>query len=127
MRLALLALLMLAVGPKPARPSLELHVSPPFAFAPAVIDAWAKVTDPAGALACPEVVWTWGDGCSSKRAVPDCDPYALNPGELQEWTLIAPRHTYRLSGEYAVRLEVSDGKTALRASVLVRILATVGE
>jgi len=123
---AVLAIILIGAGPKHAGPSLELHVSPPMAFVPAVLTAWAKVTDPTGVLACPEVVWTWGDGCGSKR-VPDCDPYALHEDAPREWILRAPRHTYHLAGEYAVRLEVSDGKTALRASVPVRILATVGE
>ena len=124
MRLALLALLMLA-GPNPvARPSIELHISPLVAFAPAVVGGWAKVTDPGAALACSEVLWTWGDGCTSKR-VPECDPYALHEDAPREWILHAPRHTYISPGEWLIQVEVSNGRVRVAATQVVQIMSGI--
>lgn len=117
------ALALIGAAPRPAKPSIEMHVTPVVAFIPAEIQAWAKVVDPEGAMTCPAVVWTWGDGCVSRRD-PDCDPYAFH--EPREWILHAPVHVYHLAGDWVVRVEVSDAQVGLTSTRAVRLLWRAG-
>lgn len=116
----------LDAGAKPARPKLDLKVTPRFAFSPVTVSVTASLMGGGNAeeFNCPELEWEWDDGSKSAHEA-DCDPLGEN-GEIQR--RYTASHEYRHAGTYTVKLTMRKGdKPLAQQSVKVTVRAGLGD
>lgn len=89
-------------GPEPARPRLDLRVTPRVAFSPANVLVTAELVggEEHEDFYCPALEWDWGDGARSAHEA-DCPPF--EPGVELDRRFTA-EHGYRSAGTYTVKL-----------------------
>ena len=113
-------------GDKPARPKLDLRVSPRFAFSPVTVAVTASLVGGANPddFNCPELEWEWDDGSKSAHEA-DCEP--LGPdGEIQR--RYTASHEFRSAGTYNVKLTMRKGdKPLAQQSVKVTVRPGLGD
>lgn len=108
-----LAIASASLSPRPSpppRPRVTVSVVPSVPHAGEGVSAVAIARDPGHVLHCPEIVFEWGDGCSSRQASDCPDVYAMPEDEPDRYVVRPPYlHPYRAPGSYVVRATFKSG------------------
>ena len=111
---------------KPARPRLDLKVTPRFAFSPVTVSVTANLVGGANPeeFNCPELEWEWDDGSKSAHEA-DCEPLGEG-GEIQR--RYTASHEFRRAGTYNVKLTMRKAdKPIAQQTVKVTVRAGLGD
>ncbi|HET8647233.1 MAG TPA: hypothetical protein VFO85_17180 [Vicinamibacteria bacterium] len=123
---AAVAVPVLADGPKPRKPRLEVRASPRMGFSPVNVLLTAELMggDDVEEFHCPEIEWDWDDGGKSVHEA-DCTPFEAGTRIQRRFTA---EHEYRRAGSYRVKATMRrSGRNLAVASATVTVRAGLGD